>query len=204
MGTRHGLFARSARRDQHPVLAGRTRAPPEPADDQCVGALRWPVGRRLRAHRFAPATAPGERRTVWVRRWDLRRCAARRLSAIRRSRFDVSGTELDLDWAVHVFGGLNRRPTFVPQFTPDAQLASVDAVYTEILQIGGEVETTRADWRFLSEGFWRRGGLDVTGQERTYGCAHRGRRISTTRRVRRRLQFYSPPRHHGRHPWGPG
>ncbi len=62
----------------------------------------------------------------------------------------VSGTELDLDWAVHVFGGLNRRPTFVPQFTADAQLASVDAVYTEILQVGGELETTRADWRFLA------------------------------------------------------
>jgi hypothetical protein len=81
----------------------------------------------------------------------------------------LSGTELDLDWAVHVFGGLNRRPTFVPQFGPDAQLAGVEAIYTEILQIGGELETTRADWRFLSEGFWRRGGLDVTGQERDYG-----------------------------------
>lgn len=81
----------------------------------------------------------------------------------------VSSTELDLDWAAHVFGGLNRRPTYVPQFTPDAQLSAVDAVYTEILQIGGELETTRADWRFLAEGFGRRGGIDVTGQERTYG-----------------------------------
>lgn len=81
----------------------------------------------------------------------------------------VSGTELDLDWAVHVFGGLNRRPTFVPQFTPAARLAAVDAVYTEILQIGGELETTRADWRFLAEGFFRRGALDVTGRDRTYG-----------------------------------
>jgi hypothetical protein len=81
----------------------------------------------------------------------------------------VSGTELNLDWAAHVFGGLNRRPTFVPRFTSDARLAAVDAVYTEILQIGGELETTRADWRFLAEGFGRRGAIDVTGREQTYG-----------------------------------
>jgi hypothetical protein len=81
----------------------------------------------------------------------------------------VSGTEPGVDWAAHLFGGLNRRPTFVPRFTPDARLAAVDAVYTEILQVGGELETTRADWRFLAEGFGRRGALDVTGRERTYG-----------------------------------
>jgi hypothetical protein len=81
----------------------------------------------------------------------------------------VSSTEPALDWAAHVFGGLSRRPTFVPRFAPDARLAAVDAVYTEILQIGGELETTRADWRFLAEGFGRRGALDVTGRERTYG-----------------------------------
>ena len=82
----------------------------------------------------------------------------------------VSGTELDLDWAAHVYGGLNRRPTFVPRFTlPDARLAAIDAVYTEVLQVGGELETTRADWRFLAEGFGRRGAIDVTGRERTYG-----------------------------------
>jgi hypothetical protein len=38
-----------------------------------------------------------------------------------------------------------------------------------MLQLGGEVETTRADWRFIAEGFGRRGGLDVTGRERAYG-----------------------------------
>ena len=81
----------------------------------------------------------------------------------------VSGTELDLDWAAHVFGGLNRRPTFVPRFTEDARLAGVDAIYTQILQVGGELETTRADWRFLTEGFARRGAIDVTGRERAYG-----------------------------------
>lgn len=81
----------------------------------------------------------------------------------------VSGTQPAVDWAAHVFGGLNRRPTFVPRFTPDARLAAVDAVHTEILQIGGEVETTRADWRFLAEGFGRGGALDVTGRARAYG-----------------------------------
>ncbi len=85
------------------------------------------------------------------------------------SRFASRVPGLDLDWAAHVFGGLNRRPTFVPQFMPDGRLAAVDAVYTEILQLGGELETTRADWRFLAEGFTRQGGVDVTGRERTYG-----------------------------------
>ena len=81
----------------------------------------------------------------------------------------VSGTQPKIDWAAHVFGGLSRRPTFVPQFTPDARLGGIDAVYTDLLQVGGEVETTRADWRFFAEGFGRRGALDVTGRERSYG-----------------------------------
>jgi hypothetical protein len=81
----------------------------------------------------------------------------------------VSGTELDLDWGVHVFGGLNRRPTFVPRFKSNAQLAGIDATYTQILQFGGEIETTRASWRFLAEGFGRLGAIDVTGNERAYG-----------------------------------
>jgi hypothetical protein len=37
------------------------------------------------------------------------------------------------------------------------------------LQVGGEVETTRADWRFFAEGFSRRGAHDVSGQQRSYG-----------------------------------
>ena len=80
----------------------------------------------------------------------------------------VSGSDPVLDWAVHVFGGLSPRPTFVPRFTPDARLAAVDATYTDILQVSGEVETTRGDWRFLAEGFSRRGAIAVTGQETTY------------------------------------
>ena len=81
----------------------------------------------------------------------------------------ISGTEPALDWSAHVFGGLSRRPTFVPRFTADGRMASVDAVYTDMLQAGGEAETTRADWRFIGEGFVRRGAIDVTGRDRTYG-----------------------------------
>jgi hypothetical protein len=81
----------------------------------------------------------------------------------------VSGTQPTLDWAVHVFGGLNRQPTFVPRFTDEARLESVDATYTQIVQAGGEMETTRAEWRFLAEGFVRHGAVDVTGQRRNYG-----------------------------------
>jgi len=80
----------------------------------------------------------------------------------------VSGTQPALDWSAHVFAGLSRRPTFVPRFTTDGRLAGIDAVYTDILQVAGEAETTRADWRFLGEGFVRDGAVDVTGQERTY------------------------------------
>jgi hypothetical protein len=83
----------------------------------------------------------------------------------------VSGTRAALDWGVHVFGGLNRRPTFLPRFGPNADLAAIDAVATEILQVGGEVDTTAADWRFLAEGFSRFGAIDVTGQHVTYGHA---------------------------------
>ncbi len=81
----------------------------------------------------------------------------------------VSGTKVDVDWSAHVFGGRSRRPTFVPRFTAAAGLTGVDAIYSEMLQVGGEVETTRADWRFLAEGFTRRGAVDVTGRGRTYG-----------------------------------
>jgi len=81
----------------------------------------------------------------------------------------VSSTSLGVDWAAHVFRGASPRPTFVPRFAPAGQLAAVDATYTDILQAGGELETTRADWRFMAEGFIRSGGLDITGQERRYG-----------------------------------
>jgi hypothetical protein len=81
----------------------------------------------------------------------------------------VSGTGVDVDWSAHVFTGVNRRPTFVPRFASDARLAGVDAVYTDVVQVGGDVETTRADWRFLAEGFARRGGVDVAGRDLAYG-----------------------------------
>jgi hypothetical protein len=82
--------------------------------------------------------------------------------------FRVSGTQVNVDWSAHAFGGLSRRPTFVPRFTPEAGLTSVDAVYTQILQVGGELETTHADWRFLGDGFVRDGAVNVTGQDETY------------------------------------
>jgi hypothetical protein len=80
----------------------------------------------------------------------------------------ASGTQREVDWAAHVFGGLSRRPTFVPRFTADGKLSRVNAVYTQILQAGGEAETTRADWRFVAEGFARSGAVNVTGNEQTY------------------------------------
>jgi hypothetical protein len=81
----------------------------------------------------------------------------------------VSGTGRAVDWAAHVFGGLSRRPTFVPRFGPGGTLSAVDAIHSEVLQVGGEAETTVADWRFIAEGFSRFGGLNVTGHEQTYG-----------------------------------
>ena len=81
----------------------------------------------------------------------------------------VSGTRPSIDWGAHLFGGLSRRPTFVPRVGPSAQLAAIDGIYSEILQIGGEVETTVADWRFLGEGFSRFGAINVTGQQQTHG-----------------------------------
>jgi hypothetical protein len=81
----------------------------------------------------------------------------------------ISTSKVDVDWSAHVFAGRSRRPAFVPRFTAAAALAGVDAVYSQVLQVGGELETTRADWRFLSEGFVRRGAVDVFGRQRTYG-----------------------------------
>ena len=45
----------------------------------------------------------------------------------------------------------------------------VDAVYTEVLQIGGEARDDAGGLALFAEGFGRRGALDVTGRERTYG-----------------------------------
>jgi hypothetical protein len=81
----------------------------------------------------------------------------------------VSANSMNVDWSAHAFAGRSRRPTFVPRFSSAAGLVGVDAVYGSGVQAGGELETTRSDWRFLAEGFVRGGGLDVTGRERTYG-----------------------------------
>ena len=119
----------------------------------------------------------------------------------------VSASKLDVDWSAHVFTGRSRRPTFVPQFTSSAALDSVDAIYNEVLQIGGDVETTRADWRFLSEGFLRRGGVDVLGRERTYGAmsaAAEYQRLGAfdgSYNLIPRVEFAADtPRDRGRHP----
>jgi hypothetical protein len=81
----------------------------------------------------------------------------------------LSANKLAVDWSAHVFAGRSRRPTFVPRFSAIAALEGVDAVYSQIVQAGGEFETTRADWRFVGEGLVRRGGIDVVGRRRTYG-----------------------------------
>jgi hypothetical protein len=81
----------------------------------------------------------------------------------------LSGTKHQFDWSAHAFKGLNRRPTFVPHFAVDNAAPVVDAVYTDVLQIGGDMETTSGDWRLLAEGFSKRGAADITGQQRAYG-----------------------------------
>jgi hypothetical protein len=82
----------------------------------------------------------------------------------------LSGTKRTFDWSAHVFKGLNRRPTFVPRFTLDG-LTGVDAIYTDVLQVGGDMETIAGDWRLIAEGFSKRGAVDVTGRRQTYGYA---------------------------------
>jgi hypothetical protein len=81
----------------------------------------------------------------------------------------LSASKLAVDWSAHVFAGRSRRPTFVPRFSAVAALDAVDAVYNQVVQAGGELETTRADWRVLGEGLVRRGGIDIFGRRRTYG-----------------------------------
>ena len=103
----------------------------------------------------------------------------------------VSGTQVDVDWAAHVFGGLSRRPTFVPRFTADAGLAGVDAIYTRSLQVGGELETTRADWRFLGRRVRPRAARRRDGPGADLRLRGGGGRIPAPRRVQRRLQRHS-------------
>jgi hypothetical protein len=81
----------------------------------------------------------------------------------------LSGTKAGIDWSAHTYFGLSRRPTFVPQFTATGQLTSIDAVYTEVRQFGLELEKTVADWRLIAEGFARKGAVNVTEREQTYG-----------------------------------
>lgn len=79
-----------------------------------------------------------------------------------------SGTTKAFDWGAHVFKGLNRRPTFVPRLG-SAGISGVDALYTDVLQAGGDLETILGDWRLVAEGYGRSGAVDVVGRERTMG-----------------------------------
>jgi hypothetical protein len=81
----------------------------------------------------------------------------------------LSASTLSVDWSAHVFAGRSRRPTFVPRLSTLAAVEGIDAVYNQIVQAGGEVETTRAEWRLLGEGLVRSGGVDMFGRRRVYG-----------------------------------
>jgi hypothetical protein len=83
--------------------------------------------------------------------------------------FRVSGTQQNIDWSAHFFAGLSRKPTFVPRFNAAGQPDHVDAVYSDIRQVGAELDTTVADWRLQGESFWRSGGMNVRGDKQNYG-----------------------------------
>lgn len=80
----------------------------------------------------------------------------------------LSGTTKAVDWGAHVFKGLNRRPTFVPRVS-SAGIGGVDALYTDVLQIGGDTEAILGDWRLMAEGYRRSGAVDIAGRERIMG-----------------------------------
>lgn len=84
--------------------------------------------------------------------------------------FRASGTSSGVDWSAHAFAGRSRRPTFVPRFSSAGQPIGVDAVYTNIQQFGGDVEKTVAAWRLVAEGFVRKGAVNISGREQTYGA----------------------------------
>jgi hypothetical protein len=80
----------------------------------------------------------------------------------------ISSTLATLDWALHYFSGISPRPTFIPEVNPSLGVVAVAAVYNEIVQWGGELETTVADWRFAVEGFSRSGQVNALGGKQTY------------------------------------
>ena len=138
LGTLHRLPARPARPGQHAVLAGRSRESLQSAGDPGHGVLRW----RFSVDVYAligsrRAAAPRERRPLRLRRRDRTMCSARRpgQSGARRPRLG-HGADARLGgpclWRPQPPADLR------PAFTADARLAGVDAVYTEILQVGGE------------------------------------------------------------------
>lgn len=80
----------------------------------------------------------------------------------------LSSATSAIEWGAHVFKGLNRRPTFVPQVGTTG-IEGVDALYTDVLQVGGDLETVVGDWRLMAEGYRRSGAVDIAGRQRTVG-----------------------------------
>ena len=123
------------------------------ADDQNDGILRCHLGRCLCARGPARATRSRDRRPVRVRRPGTGRRRARPHgrsggggSGLRYARPRLTGA--------HTFSAASAAgQRSCPRFGPNAELAAVDGISTEILQIGGELETTRADWRFSPRAF---------------------------------------------------
>ncbi len=121
-------------------------------------STRWPAGRRQPLPesdgRFGFGVPSRRRRTT---RQHGRRGGGRRVS--RRASSTSTGARTSSPDAAA------GRPS--SRASPPGGTDGVDAVYSQVLQVGGELETTRADWRFLSEGFIRRGDVDVLGRRRT-------------------------------------
>lgn len=140
---------------------------PEPIS-QPGASLTFPVGDTgrlqvvaLAGHRASPIPDPTDRLSFGVN------------SAVRRNGGSLgngalaarlSGNAAGIDWAVHVFHGLSRRPTYVFGAGP-----TVTAVYDEITQAGFALETTIGAWRLWGEGFWRQDGRDALGGRTDYG-----------------------------------
>ena len=151
VGPVHQLRARRPRSGEHALFARRAGAAPEPADHQSDGLLR-----RLSVDMYALA---GRRRqplpdsegrfgfgvprvtSPHAAAWAIRRsrCASRAPSRRRLGRTCLRRPQPPADIRAAL--------------QPERGTGGVDAIYTEMLQVGGELETTRADWRLMAEGF---------------------------------------------------
>ena len=144
------------------------------------------LGRRVRAHGHRAPAAPRQRRPLRLRRRDSRRRWIAAAWATRRSPCasrapQPTSTGRRMSSAASAGGRRSCRGS-----RPTRGSAAIDAVYTEILQVGGELETTRADWRFFAEGFGRRGARRRDRAGTDLRLRGRRRRIPAPGRVRRR------------------